>query len=181
MTVIGQVLCDIVKTLWRHRIFGGRSRRTYLWSTNEEKNLVADTDLGYFKELFNAGRAHFNSVGRRLVGTGKARKFFVDQGLDNSDTLRWWFRLQLNMRSITERMVRVSSTYCVRDFNLRKLLRFIFRNTLILPYSRSSTGFIFYNQPVFRNLCHCDCSAEREQSFCDLSFVTHTDFTVLLL
>jgi hypothetical protein len=36
--------------------------------------------------------------------TGKARQFFVDQGLDNSDTQRWWFRLQLNMRrSITER------------------------------------------------------------------------------
>jgi hypothetical protein len=35
--------------------------------------------------------------------------------------------LQLNMRrSITERMVRVSSTYCVRDLNLLKFLRFIF-------------------------------------------------------
>jgi hypothetical protein len=80
-----------------------------------------------FKKLFNAARAHFNPVGGRLVGTGKARQFFVDQGLDNSDTQRWWFRLQLNMRrSITERMVRVSFTYCVRDLNLLKLLRFIF-------------------------------------------------------
>ena len=97
----------------------------YKWT--EEKHLVADTALGYLKKLFNAARAHFNPVGGRLVGTGKARQFFVDQGLDNSDTQRWWFRLQLNMRrSITERMVRVSSTYCVRDLNLLKLLRFIF-------------------------------------------------------
>jgi hypothetical protein len=99
----------------------------YKWT--EEKYLFADTSLGYFKKLFNAARAHFNPVGGRLVGTGKTRQFFVDQGLDNSDTQRWWFRLQLNMRSITERMVWVNSTYCVRDLNLLKLLRSIFCNT----------------------------------------------------
>ncbi len=62
------------------------------------------------KKLFNDARAHFNPVGGRLVGTGKAREFFVQQGVDNSETQRWWFRLQSNMRrTITERMVRVSS------------------------------------------------------------------------
>ena len=55
----------------------------YKWT--EEKHLVAETVLGYFKKLFNVTRAHFNPVGGCLVGTGKEREFFVDQGLDNSD------------------------------------------------------------------------------------------------
>ena len=68
----------------------------YTWT--EEKHLVADTAFGYFKKLFNDARAHFNPVGGRLFGTGKAREFFVQQGVDNSETQRWWFRLQSNMR-----------------------------------------------------------------------------------
>ena len=45
----------------------------YTW--REEEHLVADTALGYFKKLFNDARAHFNPVGGRLVGTGRARQF----------------------------------------------------------------------------------------------------------
>ena len=81
----------------------------YTWK--EEKHLVTETELVYFKKLFNDARARFSPADGRQVGTGKARQFFLAQATDNSETQRWWFRLQCNVRrTITERMLQVTST-----------------------------------------------------------------------
>ena len=66
--------------------------------------------IGYFNKLFNLARQHFFPAGTALVGTGKARDFFVEQGKDGSPTSRWWFQLQRNVsRTCSENIVRVSS------------------------------------------------------------------------
>ena len=68
------------------------------------------TAIGYFNKLFNLARQHFFPAGTALVGTGKARDFFVEQGKDGSPTSRWWFQLQRNVsRTCSENIVRVSS------------------------------------------------------------------------
>ena len=68
------------------------------------------TAIGYFNKLFNLARQHFFPAGTDLVGTDKARDFFVEQGKDGSPTSRWWFQLQRNVsRTCSENIVRVSS------------------------------------------------------------------------
>ena len=44
------------------------------------------TAIGYLNKLFNLAREHFFPPGMAIVGTGKARDFFVDKGRDGSPT-----------------------------------------------------------------------------------------------
>jgi hypothetical protein len=75
------------------------------------------TAIGYLNKLFNLAREHFFPPGMAIVGTGKARDFFVDKGRDGSPTSRWWFQLQRNVRrTCSESILRVSSP---EDFPLR--------------------------------------------------------------
>jgi hypothetical protein len=68
------------------------------------------TTTGYFNKLFNLTSQHFFPVCTALVGTGKSRDFFVEQGRDGSPTSRWWFQLHRNVsRTCPESIVRVSS------------------------------------------------------------------------